>query len=755
MSTCSSRRSCRRSRRNSQLNHDCGSCQEATPTPKISGLDFKKLRSGRTIETPPSSQEQAEDKTDDIHDVLQGLTFIQCESESCLKWRKITQEEADSYQDKQWFCHLNKNDPDHCRCDQPEEDQQVQLAESSGYRYTFSTLPCGTLVWAKMTGHVAWPSIISQDPDSKECFWKDGVTEFYHVEFLGKRHYHCWISPLFLDPYGDGRKPEFPNTSDKKGIKRKHHGKKKALTLSRTDKVVKSKSYQKSFESAVEEAESLRGLTNEERHLKCVYIPKELKLKKCDKKVEKVEAVKKIEVALRPQRKRRNQPALPEVTPKNVGNVSNIRPHKQRKQAAIVKKTSPKPINKSKCKKTLFSSDKDKKYISQVLLKEEKLFNGAWAHFMKSRGLVFDRKLSFNGSSLSAFRLFMSVQERGGYKEISSSPSDWAAIVREITGKSQAGKCKSTLLKKLFRRNLLPYEKHLLSDSKNIKNDNKTVPLNAEPAQTKLKAEISVPTSGQYVHPPPEIKTAMTATPFVTGGYTCGPSSYPSHYSSSGTCQPMNSIILPSSTSAATLTPSNMNYYGVSGGMLPPVTAPPNTYIRTLPMERNGDTDMFRKLDSQKGGKLFGKPLAAPQSLKGIPQSHRNGWYLDPVDFQKDILEIDNIIQDLDKTQYFDSSTQGKYETQRDSGRPVLEFYSMQYDDLDTVLKEQRKKSNSIDDVQRVPEGLAPPPSYIIPEKIPPPYLSTANQRSASQVDDLVQEVSRLDAVLQMEFSHL
>lgn len=34
----------------------------------------------------------------------------------------------------------------------------------------------------------------------------------------------------------------------------------------------------------------------------------------------------------------------------------------------------------------------------------------------------------------------------------------------------------------------------------------------------------------------------------------------------------------------------------------------------------------------------------------------------------------------------------GKYETQRDSGRPVLEFYSMQYDDLDTVLKEQRKK---------------------------------------------------------------
>lgn len=53
-----------------------------------------------------------------------------------------------------------------------------------------------------------------------------------------------------------------------------------------------------------------------------------------------------------------------------------------------------------------------------MLLQEERLFNGAWAHFMKSRELVFDRKLSFNGSSLSAFRLFMSVQERGGYKEV-------------------------------------------------------------------------------------------------------------------------------------------------------------------------------------------------------------------------------------------------------------------------------------------------------------------------------------------------
>lgn len=46
------------------------------------------------------------------------------------------------------FCHIL------IRCDQPEEDQFVQLAESSGYRYTFSTLPCGALVWARMPGHV-------------------------------------------------------------------------------------------------------------------------------------------------------------------------------------------------------------------------------------------------------------------------------------------------------------------------------------------------------------------------------------------------------------------------------------------------------------------------------------------------------------------------------------------------------------------------------------------------------------------------
>lgn len=53
-------------------------------------------------------------------------------------------------------------------------------------------------------------------------------------------------------------------------------GKKKVHT--RAGSLLRSKSYQKSFDFAVTEAESFRKLTNEMRLEKCVYIPKTMSL---------------------------------------------------------------------------------------------------------------------------------------------------------------------------------------------------------------------------------------------------------------------------------------------------------------------------------------------------------------------------------------------------------------------------------------------------------------------------------------------
>ncbi|PIK54090.1 hypothetical protein BSL78_09018 [Apostichopus japonicus] len=753
----------------------CGSRQDDIKVHPADDIDTKVLRSGKKIDSAPSSQEDPEVKDEShLQDMLQSLTFIQCENESCLKWRKIAQEEVELYNDKKWFCRMNKNDPEHCRCDQPEEDQFVQLAESSGFRYTFSTFQCGALVWARMPGHVQWPAIISLDPDSKDFFWKEGITEFYHVEFLGKRRTHQWVSPLYVDPYGNGRMPEFPQDTKMKNKK----GKKKVHT--RAGSLLRSKSYQKSFDFAVTEAESFRKLTNEMRLEKCVYIPKTMSLeaKKKEAKPLQKDEFNQTKLDTGQKQARRNRKCN-ELTLKRLENghevESKLTSMRHRKHAAK-QKSAPKQTKEPKCRKKLFKSKKDHCNLSQVLLQEERLFNGAWAHFMKSRELVFDRKLSFNGSSLSAFRLFMSVQERGGYKEMTSP--DWEAITSELSKKSSADKCQASLLKKLYKRNLLPYEKHLLPGKQDdVKNVNEIPPAQGEAMTNVTQSETIPPSTVECRYPLPGMNMQQMVAPFMKGNPGCVTSAYTVPYSinntsvpqvnrafkqvsappascSSGssslsyygggsgtncgpylanwrTAVPMNDasktlVVKEAERKVEDLRNNNLNYrqdtfkvphpqqtvinsgysprtctsfsnYGGSSGMISSVT---HTDQWRAPSAPSNGRDVLRRPQfneprSQTGYSVGRQANADLKRDKRLTLLVENTIWLDSTtssEFDKDMLEIDNIIQALDKPQQFDTSIQCQPFKPAEVKHPTLDFFSMRYDAHDPMKRGQHKK---------------------------------------------------------------
>ena len=112
---------------------------------------------------PKNPRRRAEDGT--LKRELEDDAWIQCEREDCLKWRRVTSEIAEAYEEKPWFCEFNP-DKQFNACTIPEVNhlKYERMAEAAGLTYVYSNMEEGTLVLAKLTGFTSWPAVICNDP---------------------------------------------------------------------------------------------------------------------------------------------------------------------------------------------------------------------------------------------------------------------------------------------------------------------------------------------------------------------------------------------------------------------------------------------------------------------------------------------------------------------------------------------------------------------------------------------------------------
>ncbi|XP_059018400.1 zinc finger CW-type PWWP domain protein 2 isoform X1 [Mustela lutreola] len=137
--------------------------------------------------------------------------WVQCESESCLKWRLLSSKDAARVDhNKPWYCFMNA-DSRYNNCSVSEEDfpEESQLHES-GFKIVYSQLPLGSLVLVKLQNWPSWPGILCPDSFKGKyvIYDLDGNVEQYHVEFLGDPHSRSWINATFVGYYSITLKPE-------------------------------------------------------------------------------------------------------------------------------------------------------------------------------------------------------------------------------------------------------------------------------------------------------------------------------------------------------------------------------------------------------------------------------------------------------------------------------------------------------------------------------------------------------------------
>ncbi|XP_036864498.2 RNA-binding motif, single-stranded-interacting protein 3 isoform X8 [Manis javanica] len=136
--------------------------------------------------------------------------WIQCENESCLKWRFLSNDDAAKLDhNKPWYCFMN-TDSRYNECSISEENfpEESQLHQS-GFKIVYSQLPLGSLVLVKLQNWPSWPGILCTDPFKGKyvTYDQDGNVEQYHIEFLGYPHSRSWINATFVGHYSITLKP--------------------------------------------------------------------------------------------------------------------------------------------------------------------------------------------------------------------------------------------------------------------------------------------------------------------------------------------------------------------------------------------------------------------------------------------------------------------------------------------------------------------------------------------------------------------
>ncbi|XP_004857864.1 zinc finger CW-type PWWP domain protein 2 isoform X2 [Heterocephalus glaber] len=136
--------------------------------------------------------------------------WVQCENESCLKWRLLSSENAARVDHNEpWYCFMN-TDSRYNKCSISEEDfPEVSQLYKSGFKIVYSQLPLGSLVLGKLQNWPSWPGILCPDPFKGKyvTYDSDGNVEQYHIEFLGDLHSRSWINAEFIEYYNITLKP--------------------------------------------------------------------------------------------------------------------------------------------------------------------------------------------------------------------------------------------------------------------------------------------------------------------------------------------------------------------------------------------------------------------------------------------------------------------------------------------------------------------------------------------------------------------
>nr|XP_058933392.1 zinc finger CW-type PWWP domain protein 2 isoform X3 [Kogia breviceps] len=127
------------------------------------------------------------------NDMYVNKVWVQCENESCLKWRLLSSEDASKVDHSEsWYCFMN-TDLRYNKCSVSEEDfpEESQLHQS-GFKIVYSQLPLGSLVLVKLQN---WPRQIQSRWHS--CCGGQEKGDKGRVDIGGRHSY--WMSRPFLE----------------------------------------------------------------------------------------------------------------------------------------------------------------------------------------------------------------------------------------------------------------------------------------------------------------------------------------------------------------------------------------------------------------------------------------------------------------------------------------------------------------------------------------------------------------------------
>ncbi|XP_073930139.1 zinc finger CW-type PWWP domain protein 2 isoform X2 [Castor canadensis] len=145
--------------------------------------------------------------------------WVQCENESCLKWRLLSSEDAVKMDHNEpWFCFMNTDSRYNECCISEEDFPEESQFHQSGFKIVYSQLPLGSLVLVKLQSWPSWPGILCPDPFKGKyvTYDLDGNVEQYHIEFLGDPHSRSWINATFVGHYSITLKGENKHEDKKK-----------------------------------------------------------------------------------------------------------------------------------------------------------------------------------------------------------------------------------------------------------------------------------------------------------------------------------------------------------------------------------------------------------------------------------------------------------------------------------------------------------------------------------------------------------
>ncbi|KAM4705120.1 zinc finger CW-type PWWP domain protein 2 [Rhinophrynus dorsalis] len=174
--------------------------------------------------------------------------WIQCENNTCLKWRLLTKQDARQFDLNQpWYCHLS-SDPCFNNCSVPEDHFPAESQfYRNGLKFIYSQLAMGSLVMVKLN---RWPRLASG-----VTLWVAQVDDFMlsHYQFTAL-------------PFGLALAPR-SFTKIMAGLAAFIHAQGISLTLD--DMLPKDQIQTKWYKSALEEAKQIYAFTCEQRIEMC------------------------------------------------------------------------------------------------------------------------------------------------------------------------------------------------------------------------------------------------------------------------------------------------------------------------------------------------------------------------------------------------------------------------------------------------------------------------------------------------------